>query len=571
MYRLYKVRSLMKGNELQKKVLILFSTLSISILLCFAFFYVTVLNNLVDTNRDYVEQVSTSIIATMENTFYNLEHTAITFTNNDEVKALLLEEDPLTYHDMAEDLIEDLNVVYQADGLVNDIIIYDMDGQYYRFRGTLGNASCDRISVLLSQTTYNHLELELTTDNYIAYVSDIYDEDTQIGYLVFLIQTSKLIELFENYDQADSIQVALLANGHVIASSTPDMDNLDISALEDTAEVYSTKQISYTDFEIVVATKNGFISQTRNNFMFLMMIAIIVFLAIFFVFYYLLNTRFFKPMISVIDNVKEITYDEREHRLTLTGEADFDKLIHEINSMLEQLDDNAQTMLNMQYQTQNALIEKQQLDIEFLKKQINVHFVVNTIAAIKRLSETGDNEKAGDMCNSLAHILRYANNSQDYISAIEELHILEMYIDIMKMKYSHSITCLYEIDSDTDELLIPRMILQPLIENAMVHGVALVEQGTIIIKMQVTEDELLITIQDNGVGMDSVSLAKIHNQLKLAQHQRFSEKGIEHIALINIQRRIAFTFGDHFGLTIDSIKKEGTTVRLNLPLLYVED
>lgn len=507
----------------------------------------------------------------MENTFYNIEHAAITFGNEEDVKNLLQEDSPVTYHSLAESLKDDLDSIYQPDGLVDNIIIYDMDGYYYRFRGELGNTSCDRIAILLSQTDQNHLELELTYDTYIAYVSDIYDHDVQIGYLVFLIQTTELVELFENYDEMDYIQVALMANGEIIASNSTDSDTLDISTLKNSSEIYTSKQISYTDFEIIVTTKTNFISRTQEIFILIMMVAILIFLGIIIIFYRLLNKAFFKPMITVIDNVKGVSYENAEHRLTHTGQEDFDKLIDEVNSMLVQLDDNARTMLDMQYQTQNALIEKQQLDIDFLKRQINVHFIVNTIAAIKRLNEIGDNEKAGTMCNSLAHILRYANNAQDYINALEEFYILEMYIDIMKMKYTHSITCIYEMDGDADELMLPRMLLQPLVENAVVHGVALVEKGTIIIKANVIKGELIITIQDNGVGMDMETLEKIRYQLSGAQYQQFSEKGIEHIALINIQRRIVYIFGDEYGLKIDSVKGEGTTVRLNLPVLYIDD
>ncbi|MFI3177814.1 MAG: histidine kinase [Eubacteriales bacterium] len=561
----------MKETMIQKKVLILFSILSIAILLCFSFFYINVLNNLIDTNTNYVEQVSESMIITIENTFDNLEYAAITFSNNASVKSLLVEEDALTYHRLAEELKADLNSLYQSDGLVNNIILYDTNAHYYRFRGTLGNTYCDRIAILLSQTNQNHLALELANDSYIAYVSDIYNGGTQLGSLVFLIQTSDLVDLFENFDNRDSIQVLLLANSQVIASNIPDGDIIDIDTLEKDSEVYTKKQIGYTEFEIIVTTKNDFISQTRESFVLFMMIAILALLAIITLFYQQLNKIFFKPMITVIDNVKSVTSDNNDHLIDLTGESDFDKLITEVNSMIEQLDDNAKTLLHMQYQTQNALIEKQQLDIDFLKKQINVHFIVNTIAAIKRLNELGDNKKSGEMCTSLALILRYANNAQDYINAVEELHILELYIDIMKLKYANSITCVYELDSETDDLMLPRMLLQPIIENALVHGTALVEQGVLIIKTQVIDQELIITIQDNGVGMSPDTLEALRYQLKLSRYQPFSEKGIEHIALINIQRRLSFIFGDAYELVIDSVEGEGTTVRMNLPLLHVDD
>ncbi|MFI3173221.1 MAG: histidine kinase [Eubacteriales bacterium] len=561
----------MKETMIQKKVLILFSILSIAILLCFSFFYINVLNNLIDTNTNYVEQVSESMIITIENTFDNLEYAAITFSNNASVKSLLVEEDALTYHRLAEELKADLNSLYQSDGLVNNIILYDTNAHYYRFRGTLGNTYCDRIAILLSQTNQNHLALELANDSYIAYVSDIYNGGTQLGSLVFLIQTSDLVDLFENFDNRDSIQVLLLANSQVIASNIPDGDIIDIDTLEKDSEVYTKKQIGYTEFEIIVTTKNDFISQTRESFVLFMMIAILALLAIITLFYQQLNKIFFKPMITVIDNVKSVTSDNNDPLIDLTGESDFDKLITEVNSMIEQLDDNAKTLLHMQYQTQNALIEKQQLDIDFLKKQINVHFIVNTIAAIKRLNELGDNKKSGEMCTSLALILRYANNAQDYINAVEELHILELYIDIMKLKYANSITCVYELDSETDDLMLPRMLLQPIIENALVHGTALVEQGVLIIKTQVIDQELIITIQDNGVGMSPDTLEALRYQLKLSRYQPFSEKGIEHIALINIQRRLSFIFGDAYELVIDSVVGEGTTVRMNLPLLHVDD
>lgn len=561
----------MKQNLMQKKVYIVFFILSFAILSCFVIFFISVLNNLQSTNQKYVEQIADSAISKMEDVFLNLEYISVSFSNNEEVQDMLLEEDIVAYHEKASSVKGVLNSIYQADGLVDNILIYDMDFHYYRLRGELGNTSCDRIGVLLTKQENNYIMVELIADDYIAYINNIYDGSEQIGYIVFLIETEVLEQLFEAYDSMESIQIAIVSDDTILATNTEEITEKTVTQVEEECTFYINHQIGYTPFQVMVTDKDEFIWTMKINFFVLIFILCFVLLGFILFFYKFLNKTFFRPIINVIENVENIILDNEMKKIKLTGEKEFDLLVSEINSMIDTLDDNARTMLEMQYEQQISEIEQQKMEIDFLKKQINVHFTVNTINVIRRLNELGDNEKVGEICNALSNLLRYANGAGDYVEGAEELHVIEEYLDIMHGRQNKNFTWKFDIEEQVFDLLLPKMLLQPIVENAFTHGIELVENGNIEITAKVIENKLVITVFDNGVGMSECVLAELQDKIQHAKSIKIIHKGLEHIALINIQKRVEFFCGEHYGLAVSSVENEGTKVVLTLPILENED
>lgn len=207
-----------------------------------------------------------------------------------------------------------------------------------------------------------------------------------------------------------------------------------------------------------------------------------------------------------------------------------------------------------------------------VQKQISAHFAVNVINIIKLLTENGAPEKACEMCDGLAFLLQYANDGDELVDGLDELFILQRYVSIIAVRYQNLFTVTYDIDDNLEDLRLPRMLLQPLVENAVMHGFRYMEQGgLIVVKAAAEQDALVITVSDNGCGMSPQTLEELETKLHSAPRRADTVYGLNHIALSNIQSRIRYSYGPDFGLTVRSRLNLGTTAILRLPLLPIAE
>jgi sensor histidine kinase YesM len=216
-------------------------------------------------------------------------------------------------------------------------------------------------------------------------------------------------------------------------------------------------------------------------------------------------------------------------------------------------------------QVKDLQIKKEENYLFLLKKQINAHFTVNTLSAVRTLIKKGELEEAGEISDGLSFLLRYANAGEENIDLMEELFTLDRYAGIMKIRYPGKFKLLIEPDEECENVCIPRMLLQPILENAIVHGLAS-NSGTIRILASAGEDTV-IKIMDTGCGIEKEALKELNLKLDSAASDDEIDDGIEEHgkALINIQKRIYMLFGEGYGVTVESVVDEWTTVTVTLP------
>ena len=200
-----------------------------------------------------------------------------------------------------------------------------------------------------------------------------------------------------------------------------------------------------------------------------------------------------------------------------------------------------------------------------LHHQIQPHFLFNTLNTISLLVKCGQNSQAVSGIDQLAILLRGVVNANREIDLASELRITESYLHLQKLRHD---SLSYEINTHGIDLCytLPALTIQPLVENALIHGCE-TKRGEILITIDLyVQDGLLyISIRDNGIGMDEAALDML--QEKLAQCDILVQgKGVDTgIGLVNIQRRVHLIFGDAYGISLDSAPGNGTAVTLLLP------
>ncbi len=220
---------------------------------------------------------------------------------------------------------------------------------------------------------------------------------------------------------------------------------------------------------------------------------------------------------------------------------------------------------------------KMEAELHALQNQINPHFLYNTLEVIRGRALVQNAQDIADMTEALATIFRYnINRPGDVATLQEEIDNVRNYMLIQNCRFGDRFRFETEIEDVEDVILthvLPVLTLQPLVENAIYHGInERINGGRIRLKAYLTQRDLLIIISDNGKGMDDVTLQEIHRKLVGASEGLPVEKKTGRgtgIALTNVNQRIKFYFGKEYGLDVKSTLGIGTTITITIPRMVV--
>ncbi len=407
--------------------------------------------------------------------------------------------------------------------------------------------------------------MRITIDDceYIGYISVLYDAGGKIGTLVILAEESTIYRVFDSASNNADMHIALAADGTIIISRDESVVGRTVDSITVNSDYCSHDKIGFTPFELIITYENA--GREIRVWFISSMLALTVFLLIILVQFITFWKRcFFAPIQQVISNVEKIG-EENSEKIEPTGMEHFDGLVENINDMIGRIEQKDKEIYEVSSSLKEAELRKQRALIVSLKKQISAHFTVNVLSVIKALSSSGENEKAGSLCDGLSYLLRYANAGDSYISGMEEFSILQRYVDIMEIRYPGRFETEIDYDDELEDIFLPRMLLQPIVENSIVHGMDGCEWlGRIHIYSEFERDTVRFVIEDNGKGMTKDALDKLRDNIKNADGEEDIE-GLSHVALGNIQRRIVSYYGIGYGVEVESELSEGTKVIVSIP------
>ena len=203
-------------------------------------------------------------------------------------------------------------------------------------------------------------------------------------------------------------------------------------------------------------------------------------------------------------------------------------------------------------------------ELKALQAQINPHFLYNTLDAIAWLCEEERHKDAVEMVNSLAKLFRISiSRGHELITIEKEMQHAKSYLKIQNFRYKNQFTYSFDVDEECLNYLCNKITLQPIIENAIYHGIdRMVDEGKINIGIHQKGDRIIFTVEDNGVGMTEEQCEEI-------LHKDASDR--VGIGIKNVNDRIKIYFGEEYGLTIQSELDEGTRVTISMPKITEND
>lgn len=266
-------------------------------------------------------------------------------------------------------------------------------------------------------------------------------------------------------------------------------------------------------------------------------------------------TRPFKELSQVTD---EIAKGNLSVRANVNTGVEATALSNSMNTMIDKINELLEQVTTEQIRLRKA-------EFELLQAQINPHFLYNTLDAIIWLAEAGEQKRVVGMVRNLSDFFRTSlNQGKDINSIKEEMLHVKSYLEIQHVRYQDILSYDIEVPEALYIYSIPKITIQPLVENALYHGIKNKRgMGHIRIRGEAGEKDFTITVTDDGIGIDETRLRQVQSGI-----QNKVLTGKDFYGLYNVCERIRLNFGEEYGIFIESVYGEGTSVRVILP--YVE-
>lgn len=321
--------------------------------------------------------------------------------------------------------------------------------------------------------------------------------------------------------------------------------------------VYKSPQ---TELSYVTAVKMSYIrrktDELRDTFI---IVGLLVFIVS--VISVIIISRGLTAKIQKLDNhIRKIKNEDSLTPIPVSGIDEIGRLTDTFNKLLKRIN----TLIETVYK---AEIKEKEASLNALQSQINPHFLYNTLDTVSAMSMLGESDKISDLVIALADLFKYGIDSRHkFVTVADELAHLRYYITIQKTRFEDRINFEVDIPEDIMQCRIIKLVIQPLVENAIHHGVEQKEDGgTVIVRGTKKDNKLFINVIDNGFGINSERMSLIKDALSGKNNGGLVMAKGSGIGIINVHERLQLAFGNSYGLDIDDNQGGGTIVTICTP------
>ncbi|MCD7818824.1 MAG: sensor histidine kinase [Lachnospiraceae bacterium] len=541
---------------------------------------------------------------TVENSEQLLEQTAISL--EDYLRSMRRISDAMYYSvikdkDLAEDsLDEEMNLLYEANkDKVISIACYTNDGTLVA--ATPVATVKQQVDVTVQEWFTDAMD---TLENFhfsVPHVQNLFDDSTYrydwvislsrtvelnnngisvLGVLLVDMNYSSIEQLFDkvNVDTTSEYFYLMDQNGSIIYHPKQDLinsglykeNNLEaitygddsyMESFEGETRIITQRTISYTGWKMVsVVPVSAFhMGQDATGYLVIMLIALSLLAMV--VVNQFVSRRITMPLRRLNDSVKEWEAGNLEPEIYVGGTSEVEHLGMTLRSTVSQIQELMQDIVVEQE-------EKRKSELDALQSQINPHFLYNTLDSIVWMITGERYDEAVFMITQLASLFRISLSRGNTIIKVEdEIQHAQNYMNIQKIRYKNSFHVEFDIDPEILECCTVKLVIQPLLENAIYYGMESMDgEGVIIVRGYRDGKDVFLEVQDNGLGMPEEAAAHLLTDDK-REHKHGSGVG-----LINVHNRIRLRFGEQYGLIVETAPDEGMTVRIHIPyILFTEE
>ena len=384
-----------------------------------------------------------------------------------------------------------------------------------------------------------------------------FNRDEQLGTTFILDSSGSLIFAGDRYQEASRLLKGLTSKEAGVYKTAFDAQG------NGRRQGYTivASDVEENGWKIVSCVRTARLTASYNQ----VTLASILVISLLFLLFYLFSRYFLGQIITPLHTVVEGMKEMEEGNLTVhvepAGQSEIRTMIHSFNRMVREL--KASIEENEQVQQ-----KKHQAEVRALQSQINPHFLVNTLNSIRFMAQVSKFDGIRKMAEALIKILSCSfRGSISFYTVREELDVLDSYLYLMKIRYSDGFEVVYDIDETCLDCKVPRLILQPIVENSIVHGLAEKEDdiGHLTVRLKASGDSLIFTVEDDGRGMTEEEIRQLLTPRERAEGDNTS------IGVENVLSRLKLNFGSRYGIRMESQPGQYTKTILTIPLMNERD
>lgn len=500
-----------------------------------------------------------------------------TLLNNQEFQGLL--SDNIKFYNL---ISNELTYATLINENIDSIAFYDIDGRLYytdhRLYKNSFKITDESMYQLLINTSGNNSWFDLDKRNYL--VKSEGEAVTTLGKKIWNINTGKTIGyLFINISEASFRNVFgsqisdyyIYRNDQLLLSyrhrDSQVMSQDEIAAFlkaDDTSQINNKRLISKAainrvDWTLISQTNLNHLTTDFNDLLVLLSLMLIAIITLDIVVSSALSRLITDPIIKLKGGIEKISKGNFDYRFNVKTKDEIGLFAKSFNHMSEQIKE-----LLKQVELEEE--QKRTFEMALIQQQIKPHFLYNTLDIILKLSQMGQERKAQKVTKRLADYYKHSlSGGSDIVSVKKEIKITTDYLELQKIRYSDILDFDIALSSDLEDKVIPKLTLQPLVENGIYHGLKYKQhKGQIKIYDEQTEKGHFLVVEDNGVGITPEKLMTIRKHLSKDEFE-YSNEINESFGLRNVHHRLKLFFGLSYGLEIHSQEQVGTCVKIKLP------
>ena len=385
----------------------------------------------------------------------------------------------------------------------------------------------------------------------------------QTGMCVMMMRTDNLSGLLEDSQATENTQVFLLdGNNQIIASrGNNGLEELDRSMMRSTDEFYvKVRSVRMDGWKVVSRIPESEMNSSMDDGKKFVTIAYVLAFALLILLVWFCYKRFVGPLHQVDLFIQKIV-DRPEDRMEIGREDEIGTVVQSLNHMLDARQKMNQEIQESQRRMYEAEIAKKQLQVLAYRNQINPHFLYNTFECICSMALYYEVDDIAEITMALSKVFRFAVKGENIVSVEEEVSYIREYAKIIDYRFMGKIDVDIEMEDAVKDKRVIKLMLQPLVENAVFHGLEQkLEDGEVNVSIHMHgEDHIMFVVEDNGCGIEPARLVWMRDNL---DSRPTGQKGI---GVANIYQRLKLFYGDDVVFQIESRQGEGTRITIIIP------
>lgn len=524
--------------------------------------------NIIKVSGDYVKNIASAVRDNMDielNQYSNILHSVSsadieTVINNkyeygnEEIYAYHLAQQLQNYSDKVSGVTGICFV--DNDGMEVGVGVWNEEKIHHIHKEEL-----DTMNNLDGQEVWNYCDGSIVLSKKLYAYSSVMKP---IGYIHIMINENRLIDICSHSKKDKDIFLILGMSDNIVLSN------------EDRLKGGNTKELGVSDnnfayegnkYQLYYEKSNNFnltycylMNKTAiNNGIYMIILKFLLMALGFSIVLILIVNKIYKhhgkPISEMLRCMEDVRHGNLTSRVEYSGDDEIGLLGEEFNKMIEKLDEQVNHIMQMEIQVKDA-------QLMAYENQTNPHFLYNTLDLVRMMSINKENDKIENVVVSLSRILRYNLSQETTVSLADEVRCAESYFDIWYMRIGDKFEYEFDIDDSLMNCHVVKFILQPLIENAIKHGIEPMERkdGFITVIAQKHDNRIIINVADNGVGITKEKLKEIKENIK---NQGCSNN---HIGLQNLYKRLILFYGEeNVFMDIFSEAYQSTQVLIEIP------